>query len=86
MIEKIKSKMISRRRAFSLVGLPVAFGLASAPTVVMSPEAEAQTARGQARRTNRQKGCAERHSGRATQGCFGFAGRRIARRIHLGCA
>lgn len=62
MIEKIKWKMISRRRAFSLVGLPVAFGLASAPTVVTSPEAEAQTAGGQAGRAHRQKGSAERHS------------------------
>ena len=44
MIEKIKTKMVSRRSAFSLLGLPVALGLAAAPMVPMSSDANAQTA------------------------------------------
>ena len=39
----IKSEMISRRKALSLMGLAAAFGLA-APTVLTVSEAEAQTA------------------------------------------
>ena len=31
MFEKIKSEVISRRKAFSLLGLPVALGFAAAP-------------------------------------------------------
>ena len=77
MIDKIKSK-ISRRRAFFLLGLPVALGFAAAPTVMMSSGAEAQTAgmetrqerrtgrqeqeHRQARRTNRQERRTEQHS------------------------
>jgi len=73
-IEKIKWEMISRRRAFSLLGLPVALGFASAPTALTSSDAEAQTAgveQGrstgrqqhlQAGRTNRQERPAEQHS------------------------
>jgi NTE family protein len=38
------SEMISRRRMFSLLGLPIGFGLAAAPTVLASSGAEAQTA------------------------------------------
>ena len=44
MIDKIKTKMFSRRGAFSLVGLPVALGLAAAPMVPMPSDANAQTA------------------------------------------
>jgi hypothetical protein len=40
----IKSEMISRRRALSLMGLAAAFGLAAAPTVLTISDAEAQTA------------------------------------------
>ena len=41
MIEKIKTEMFSRRRAFSLLG---AFGFAAAPTVLRPSNAKAQTA------------------------------------------
>jgi hypothetical protein len=40
----IKSETISRRKALSLMGLTAAFGLASAPTVLIVSDAEAQTA------------------------------------------
>jgi hypothetical protein len=40
----IKSEMISRRKALSLMGLAAAFGLAAAPTVLTLSDAEAQTA------------------------------------------
>ena len=40
----IKSEMISRRNALSLMGLAAAFGLAAAPTVLTVSDAEAQTA------------------------------------------
>ena len=40
----IKSEMISRRSALSLMGLAAAFGLAAAPTVLTVSDAEAQTA------------------------------------------
>ncbi len=36
------SEMISRRKAFSLLGLAAAFGLAAAPTVLTVSDAEAQ--------------------------------------------
>ena len=101
MIDKIKSK-ISRRRAFFLLGLPVALGFAAAPTVMMSSDAEAQTAgmeTRQERRTGRQRRApssaaykspraAHRAAFRAaaTQSCFGIARRWIARRLHLGRA
>ena len=39
----IRSEMISRRRALSLMGLAAAFGLAAAPTVLAVSDAEAQT-------------------------------------------
>ena len=39
----IKSQMISRRKALSLMGLAAAFGLAAAPTVLAVSDAEAQT-------------------------------------------
>ena len=40
----IKSEMISRRKALSLMGLAAAFGLAAAPTILTVSDAEAQTA------------------------------------------
>src|SRR6478752_7488259 len=40
----IKSEMISRRKALSLMGLSAAFGLAAAPMVLTVSDAEAQTA------------------------------------------
>ena len=39
----IKSEMISRRNALSLMGLAAAFGLAATPTILTVSEAEAQT-------------------------------------------
>ena len=71
MIEKIETKMFSRRSAFSLLGLPAALGLAAAPMAPMPSDANATDGHGRAG---------------ATQGCFGFAGRRIARRFHVGRA
>jgi hypothetical protein len=66
MSEKIKSEMISRRRAFSLLGL-AALGLAVPPTVLTVSDAEAQTAgmlRRQERRTGRHMRREERRTGR----------------------
>ena len=56
----IKSEMISRRKALSLMGLAAAFGLAAAPTVLTVSDAEAQTA-GMERRQERRS---ERHERR----------------------
>jgi hypothetical protein len=56
----IKSKMISRRKALSLMGLAAVFGLAAAPTVLTVSDAEAQTA-GMERRQDRRS---ERHERR----------------------
>jgi hypothetical protein len=80
MSEKIKSEVISRRRALSLLGLAAAFGLAVPPTVLMvSDDAEAQytappaappaapqtgTERRQERRTQRVKRRVERRKAR----------------------
>jgi hypothetical protein len=55
----IKSEMISRRKALSLMGLAAAFGLAAAPTVLTVSEAEAQTV-GMERRQERRAGRHER--------------------------
>jgi hypothetical protein len=63
----IKSEMISRRKALSVVGLAAAFGLAAAPTVLTVSDAEAQTAgmeRRQERRTGRHERRDERRTGR----------------------
>ena len=62
---KIRSEMVSRRRALSLLGLPVALGVA-APIVLRSSDAEAETAgmqNRQQRRTNRQTNRQERRTG-----------------------
>jgi hypothetical protein len=64
----IKSEMISRRKALSLVGLAAAFGLAAAPAVLTVSDAEAQTVgmeRRQARRAGRHERRDERRTGRA---------------------
>jgi hypothetical protein len=57
MIEKINSEKISRRTAFSLLGLAIGLGVAVPTTMLaVAEDAEAQTAgmvRRQARRTNR---------------------------------
>jgi hypothetical protein len=62
MSEKINSEMISRRRAFSLVGLAAALGVAVPTTVLMISDAEAQTA-GMERRQERRAGRHERRTG-----------------------
>jgi hypothetical protein len=63
----IKSEMISRRKALSLMGLAAAFGLAAAPTVLTVSDAEAQTAgmeRRQERRAARHERREVRRAGR----------------------
>jgi hypothetical protein len=63
----IKSEMISRRKALSLIGLAAAFGLAAAPTVLTVFDAEAQTVgmeRRQERRAGRHERREERRAGR----------------------
>jgi hypothetical protein len=70
MSEKIKSEMISRRRAFSLLGLPVALGFAAASTMLASSDAEAETAgmeNRQQRRTGRQENRQQRRTNRTGQ-------------------
>ena len=61
----IKSEMISRRKALSVMGLAAAFGLAAAPTVLIGSDAEAQTA-GMERREERRAGRHERREERRT--------------------
>lgn len=61
----IKSEMLSRRKALSLMGLAAAFGLAAAPTVLTASDAEAQTA-GMERRQERRSGRHERRDERRT--------------------
>src|ERR1700738_3292277 len=65
MSEIIKSEMISRRKALSLVGFAAAFGLAAAPTVLTVSDAEAQTA-GMERRQERRSARYERRQMRRT--------------------
>jgi len=61
----IRSEMISRRKALSLMGLAAAFGLAAAPTVLAVSDAEAQTV-GMERRQERRAGRHERRQERRT--------------------
>ncbi len=61
----IKSEMISRRKALSVMGLAAAFGLAAAPTVLAVSDAEAQTV-GMERRQERRAGRHERREARRT--------------------
>ncbi len=59
----IRSEMISRRKALSLMGLAAAFGLAAAPMVLAVSDAEAQTV-GMERRQERRAGRHERREAR----------------------
>ena len=59
----IKSEMISRRKALSVMGLAAAFGLAAAPTLLTVSDAEAQTV-GMERRQERRAGRHERRVAR----------------------
>jgi hypothetical protein len=68
----IKSEMISRRKALSLMGLAAAFGLAAAPTVLTVSDAEAQTV-GMERRQERRAGRHERREARRTGTTTGMA-------------
>jgi hypothetical protein len=61
----IRSEMISRRKALSLMGLAAAFGLAAAPAVLAVSDAEAQTV-GMERRQERRAGRHERREARRT--------------------
>ena len=65
MSDKITSEKISRRRAFSLVGLAAAMGLAVPATMLTVSDAEAQT-RGMQRREERRTGRQERRTQRRT--------------------
>jgi hypothetical protein len=65
MREKITSEMISRRGAFSLLGLGAALGFAVPTTMLTMSEAEAQTV-GMERRENRRAGRQERRETRRT--------------------
>jgi hypothetical protein len=59
MTKKIKSELISRRTAFSLLGVTAAFALAVPATVLTASDAEAQTS-GMERRHERRTGRHER--------------------------
>jgi methionine salvage enolase-phosphatase E1 len=61
----IKSEIISRRKALSLMGLAAAFGLAAAPSVLTVSDAAAQTI-GMQRRQERRAGRHERRDERRT--------------------
>jgi hypothetical protein len=63
MTERIKSELISRRRAFSLLGLTAALGFAVPSTVLTVSDVEAQTV-GMERRHERRTG---RHERRETR-------------------
>ena len=63
MTERIKSELISRRRAFSLLGLTAALGFAVPSTVLTVSDVEAQTV-GMERRHERRTGRHERRTGR----------------------
>ena len=67
MNEEIKSELISRRTAFSLLGITAALGVAVPATVLTVSDAEAQTSgmeRRQERRTGRHERRQERRTGR----------------------
>ena len=57
--------MISRRKALSMMGLAASFGLAGAPAVLTTTNAEAQTP-GMERREGRQDRREERRTGTTT--------------------
>ena len=67
MSEKITSEMISRRGAFSFLGIAAALGLAVPTTVMTMSDAEAETAgmeRRQGRRTGREQNRQSRRTNR----------------------
>ena len=69
MTDKIGLEAVSRRRAFSLVGLSIAVGLAT-PFIFATSNAEAETVgmdRRQDRRTGRQERRDDRRTGRQTR-------------------
>jgi hypothetical protein len=68
----IKSEMVSRRKALSLIGSAAAFGLAAAPSVLTDSDAEAQTI-GMQRRQDRRSGRHERRDDRRTGTAAGAA-------------
>ena len=63
MTEKLKSELISRRTAFSLLGVTAAFAVALPATVLTVSDVEAQTS-GMERRGERRKGRHERRDTR----------------------
>jgi hypothetical protein len=63
MSEKIDMEMVSRRQAFSLLGLGLALGFAVPPVVLTASKAEAETA-GMERRHERREGRHERREER----------------------
>jgi hypothetical protein len=77
MSEKIEMELISRRRAFSLLGLAAALGFVVPTTVLTVSSAEAETA-GMQRREQRRTGRHERREERRT----GRTERREQRRGH----
>ena len=79
MIEKLKSEVISRRRAVSLLGIAAALVLATPATVLTVSDAEAQTA-GMTRRQARREGRRERRETRREARRAGRETRRAVRR------
>jgi hypothetical protein len=63
MSDIIKSDVISRRKALSLLGLAAMFGLAASSTVLTASDADAQTV-GMERREGRREGRRMRREGR----------------------
>ena len=61
----IKSEIVTRRKALSLMGFAAAFGLAATPTVLAVSDAEAQTL-GMERRQERREGRHQRRDDRRT--------------------
>jgi hypothetical protein len=66
MSETIRSEMISRRRAFSLLGLAAASSLAVPATMLTATDADAQTG-GMERRDERRTGREERRTERRSK-------------------
>ena len=64
MTEKIELELISRRRAFSLLGLTAALSFAVPATVLTVSDAEAQTQGSEDRQQGRQQGRDDRQEGR----------------------
>jgi len=64
MSEKIESEMLSRRKAFSLLGLAAALGLAVPPTVLMMSDADAETVGMERRHERREHRRERRHERR----------------------